>query len=699
MERQIHGPETGGATPRSAHPGNTPAVAIGLLVLLFVSPVGFVVAIAAVFGVVGQVRRHWWEPAIVSAAVLLVVGIAVQALSGALLAFHFGGYIEALLSSGSWLAAVARTTPIGVPLGAVVGCLYVGASEAWTGGAEWHPMEQRRRAVVTAKSDLKVTALLGNADEARLCSAPPLGVTLGGDLSAWVEGRYVVVPTGQFPAMGLLGESGSGKTVTAERLVSVWATAGRKVIFADFKGSDPELAERVVAAYKSVRPEAGAAFWPAQPLDMWRGSPVEVANRLLQVQDFTEPYYKAVAETAVRLAVLAPDIDARGPVSDSAAFLERLNGEFLKRAYEGTPEARDVASVVRTPNALDGVRLRYAGFFSALNGRLDHGFSFEDVDVAVLTVPTLAQPSDAMAVARMVLTDFAAYCLRRKPRIGEDVTLLVDEFSAITSAAPMMTDLAERVRDVGGQVVVSAQSYEGLGRDDAERRRMIGALSPGGILVHRLSDPDEVLRVAGTVRATELSHQLDAAGQTGLGTVKMAHKMRVDPDAVRQAKTGEAWIITQGRAAHVSILRSRITEATRHRAERLVAYAWVQAREALAAGAMPEAEPWWEVPIVLGPPQRQSLEVPPSLAELTAGPDAPVELPAPPRLIEPDPRLILAIAAYVRAQLFGEARRIAAQTPGLHAPDEYVDRLTGEREAAVAAARSAVSWRKRRRGA
>lgn len=697
MQRQIRGPETGGATPRSGHSGNTPAVAGALLALLLLSPVGFVVAIATVFGVVGQTRRHWWEPAAVSGVGLVLVGIVVQVWSGDLLAFHFGGYIEALRGLGSWPAALTRTAPLGIPLGVLAGCLYIGASEAWTGGAEWHPMEQRRRAVMTAKSDAKVTALLGNPDEARMCSAPPLGVALGGDLGAWVEGRYVVVPTGQFPAMGLLGESGSGKTVTGERLVSLWATAGRKVIFADFKGTDPELAERVVAAYKSVRPDARAAFWPAQPLDMWRGSLVEVANRLLQVQDFTEPYYKAVAETAVRLAVLAPDIDARGPVIDSETFLERLNGDFLKRAYEGTPEARDVASVVRTPNALDGVRLRYAGFFSALAGRLDYGFSFEDVDVAVLTVPAV-RPSDQMAVARMVLADFGAYCLSRKPRVGEDVTFLVDEFSAVTAAAPIVIDLAERVRDVGGQVVVSAQSYEGLGTDDAERRRMLGALAAGGVIVHRLSDPDEVLKLAGTVRAMEQSWQLEAIGQSGMGTVKMAHRMRVDPDAVRQAKTGEAWVITHGRAAHVSILRSRITENARDRAQRLVAYAWVQAREALAAGAMPEAQPWWEVPIVLGP-QRQALEAPPGLAELTAAPDGPLELPAAPKAPEPDPRLILAIAAYVRAQLLREARRIAAQTPGLPAPDRYVDRLAADREATLTAARSAVSRRKRKRGA
>ena len=66
-----------------------------------------------------------------------------------------------------------------------------------------------------------------------------------------------------------------------------------------YRRSDPELAIRIVAAYKAERPDARVALWPAQPLDMWRGSPVEIANRLIQVQDFSEPYYASVAQTAV----------------------------------------------------------------------------------------------------------------------------------------------------------------------------------------------------------------------------------------------------------------------------------------------------------------------------------------------------------------------------------------------------------------
>lgn len=685
--RSLEGPETGGGGPRAAGAGNSTAVAIAGLLLLGVSPVAFLVAIGTVLVVLRQVRRHWWEVALPAAVVLGVVVLVLQIGTGNVVAFHYGPAWEALAGPGSLLAALVVTMPVALPAGVAAGAAYVGLSEVWAGRAEWHPIEQHRRAVTETKAEGVVTSLLSTPEAARLCSAPPLGVLRDGDLADWIEGRFVVPPPGKFPAMGLLGESGSGKTVTAERLVSIWARSGRKVIFADFKGSDPELAERVVAAYKAERPEAACALWPAQPLDMWRGSPGEIANRLLQVQDFTEPYYKAVAETAVRLACFAPDVDGRGPVKDSQSFLRRLEKDFLVRAWEGTAQAPDVASVVRKPEALDGVRLRYTGFFAALAGRLDHGFSFEDVDLAILSVPTLAQASDAMAVARMVLTDFGAYCLRRKPRTGEDVTFIVDEFSAVTSAAPMVIDLAERVRDVGGQVVVSAQSYEGLGRDEAERRRMRDALAPGGLVCHRLADPDEVLKIAGTVRAMDYSWQLEQTGQSGLGTVKMAHHMRVDPDAVRQARTGEAWVITRGRAAHLSILRSKIDDEIRDHARRLVDHARWQGAADLADQVNPEPQDWWEVP-VLGRTETPALEMG-SLGELMGAGPAPAALPPGPAPV--DPRIVLAVAAYVRAGLLAQAVAVA-RANGWDDAEAEVDRLARKRADEIAA----LGRRKRR---
>ena len=702
---QVQIPQTGGAPMRSAHPGNGTAVALGGLVLLVISPAAFVVAVLCVLVVMRQLRRHWWEWAGLAALAAVVIGAVMQLVTGNALVAHYGGLVEAIGGRGSWAAALADTLPLGLPIGAAAGALYVGVSESWTGRAEWHRVERHRRAVVATKAQAKVARLAADTNAQRRCSGIPLGIVRDGDLTSWMQsarrrawswlraGYFAVVPHGQFPAMGVFGEAGSGKTETLKRLVSIWARAGRKVFFADFKGSDPELAAEVIAAYKAVRPEALCAFWPAQPLDMWRGTARHIINRLLCVQDFTEPYYKAVAETAVRLAVLAPEVDGRGPVIDSESFMARLDAEFLISAYEGTPEARNVASLVRDPAKLDGVRMRYAGFFSALGPMLEHGWSFEDVDLAVLSVPTLAQQADAMAVARMILLDFGAYCMARKPRLGEDVTFIVDEFSAVTAAAPMVIDLAERVRDVGGQVVISAQSWGGLGRTEDERLRMRDALVAGGLIVHRMAEPEKLLEPAGTVRAAEHSTQLDETGHTGMGSVRMGHKMKISPDDDRQAGTGEAWVVNRGRYVHLDVLRPRIPAEVLEHARRLNAAAWAQGQATWIHGTAPEPQAWWE----WRPPElvtgRLELEAG-SPGELGPG-DEPAELPKGPK--PPDPRLILAVAAYVRAGAVELAREMAAgRLPG---HERYIARLVEQRNAIMTKSRLGRLRRRRQRQA
>jgi hypothetical protein len=647
VPRPLNAPETGQAgTPRSGGAGDHVALAVALLALLVLSPVSFLVAVGTVFGVIRQVRWHWWIPALAGLGVTAFVVLVVQVVTGNVAAFHFSG--ELALLGGEhpdWQAVLGPTLPVGIPAGFTAGACFVGLQEWWSGRAEWHPLEQRRMTVDNERTERRISSLLQDPTIERQCTSVPLGVARGGDLVAFQQGPFVVLPPRHNLAMGVVGASGSGKTVTLERLVTIWARAGKKVVFADFKGSDPELAARVVAAYKAVRPDVACGLWPAQPMDMWRGSPTEVANRLLCVQDFTEPYYKSVAQTAVRLAVTAPDIEGRGPITCAEDFMERLDAGYLRRVWDGIPaKVRDVESVVRKPEALDGVRLRYAGFFEALAGRFDHGFSYEDADLIVLTVPTLAEREDAMAAARMLLTDYGHYCLRRKPRLGEDTVFVLDEFSAVTQAAPMAIDLAERVRDVGGQVVVSAQGFQGLGSTEDERIRMREALA-GGLIVHRCQDPEELLKVAGTVRATEQSWQLHNTGSSGVGSIKMHHKMRVDPDAVRQARVGEAWLISYGRALHMSVLQSRISAGDREHAEHLVRHAWSQASSDLWEGRTAQIQPWWELQL----PNRQ-IHVGPTFLELEAGQEVPPTLPPPavPPPSDPTRRLLLAIMAAIR---------------------------------------------------
>jgi hypothetical protein len=562
-----------GRLPRGGRPHERSRLTAGGLVLAVVSPAVPVVAGLVLVAVMGQVRFRWRDIAAAGAAVSAGVLVVVQLVTGNVVRWVYG---VPVFGSG-WLF---RSLLPGVPLGVAAGAVSVGLLERWAAGAAWHPAERRRRAVEDVREDRTVAELM-RPDAVAKVPVPVLGVHRGGDLKPWMRGRYVVPPQVQVPAMGVIGESGSGKTVTVERLNWLWAAEGRRLIFADFKGSDPELPERVVAAVLDARPGAVCRVWPSHALNMWQGEATEVVNRLLEVQDYSEPFYKEAAGAAVRLAVEAPRY---GLPQSAAEFLDRLDVGWLMTAWEHKPRQAQVRALKAIQGAVEGVQMRYAAFFAALGSRFDGGESWGDADLTVLTIPTLAAPNDAMAAARMVLADFGAFCMNRKPR-PERVVFVVDEFSAVTGAAPKVIDLAERVRDAGGMVVACVQNFEGLGRNEGERQRMLDALVTGGVLLHRTGNPAEVLKLAGTRRETEQSWYLDEAGRTGRGTVKMNRVLAIDPDKVRQLPTGSAYAVTHGRSLLMSAIRTQIPRKTVARARALVGEARAEAAELAAIAA------------------------------------------------------------------------------------------------------------------
>ena len=153
---------------------------------------------------------------------------------------------------------------------------------------------------------------------------------------------------------------------------------------------------------------------------------------------------------------------------------------------------------------------------------------------------------------RVVLEDYGHYATGRKPREGEDALLVLDEFSALASGVDSAINLAERVRDVGVQVVVAAQSVEGLG-DHRQAPRLLASCA-GGIVVHQCPDPERLLALAGMVRTLEHNWELDHYGPRGLAKARMGERPRIDPEAVRQAQPGEAWVIQAGQSIHLRVL-------------------------------------------------------------------------------------------------------------------------------------------------
>jgi hypothetical protein len=652
--------------PRAARRTSCLGTFLVVVVLWSLSVVALATYLVARAAIVRQVRFAWWA-VFLAAAALLGVEVAIFEATGDglpdLLRLHIHPWW--LLAHGygigslvTWpLLVFACQAPLGLPVGAMMGALSVARGEWLAAGADWSPYSQRQALIAEVHAVRQVARATGRHHEpTNPARTPALGIAYpGGDLYPWLRKRSrvneVVIPQReQRLAMAVLGIPGSGKTYTLLRRVWIAARAGMRVIFVDCKGTDPGLAWQVTCAYRLANPGAIVGFWPAQALDCWRGDGMAIANRLLAVEDWASEggglYYRRMATLAIQLACTPPS----GPPRNSGQFMRRLDHKKLQALWRGDPTAHaDLEQLAADPTVLAGVRGRYSAFFRSLAGTADGCWALEDVDLAVLTIPTIASRTDADAAVRLVLEDLGHFAIRRKARVGDDVLLVLDEFSAVEGGTDQAIHLAERLRDVGVPVVFGAQSPEGLG-DERQQWRLLHTVG-GGLVLHQTPNPDPLVTLAGTVRTPEQAWQLDGWGPAGQARIHMEERPRVDPNQVRQLHPGEAFLIQAGRAIKLSVLQAPMPAQVQEEASALRAAALSAAEPVYVAegivGAPPQVELWQPLQPALDQPDPAPL---PALA--APGDDSqatePTEVPALPAT--PRPRILLALRRAVAAR-------------------------------------------------
>jgi hypothetical protein len=658
-------PSTG--VPRAARRTSCLGTFLLVVVLWSVSVVALAAYLVTRSAIVRQVRFAWWAVFLAAAALLAAEVVIFEATGDGLadlLRLHVHPWWLLLHGYGigsliTWpMLVVACQTPLGLPVGAMAGALSVARGERLAAGADWSPYSQRQALVAEVHAVRQVArATRRHHEPTNPGQTPALGIAYpGGDLYPWLRRRgrviEVVIPEReQRLAMAVLGIPGSGKTVTLLRRVWIAARAGMRVVFVDCKGTDPGLAWQVTCAYRLANPGAIVGFWPTQPLDLWRGDGMAIANRLLAVEDWASEggglYYRRLATLALQLACSPPS----GPPRTSGQFLRRLDLRKLQQLWRGDVTAQaDLEQLAADPTVLAGVRGRYSAFFRALHGAADGCWGLEDVDLAVLTIPTIASRTDADAAVRLVLEDLGHFATRRKARVGDDVLLVLDEFSAVQGGTDQAIHLAERLRDVGVPVLFGAQSPEGLG-DERQQWRLLHTIG-GGLVLHQLADPDRLIELAGTIRVPEQAWQLDPWGPAGQARVFMADRPRVDPNQVRQLHPGEAFLIQAGRAVKLSVLQAPVPAQIQEEASALRAAALTAAEPVYVAegivGVPPQVELWQPSQPVLDQPDQPAPRlalVAPSQAEEATEPVGVPALPATPR-----PRILLALRQAVAAR-------------------------------------------------
>jgi hypothetical protein len=331
--------------------------------------------------------------------------------------------LGAILVRGLGLAAV--TVPAGVAIATIP------PSQDLAVRPEWTAQERRRRVRAEAGDRRRAERL---AQSPRVAASDALGVAIDPTpaLPSWRRGRLVVPPAGQLGLTTLMvGQPGTGKSTAAERLAQLAAQQRRAICVIDGKGTDG-LAEAIAAAVLVAWPEARIRSFPEHPVDLWRATPQQMANRLVAAWRFSDEaeFYGQTAMLGLRLALTAP-----GPAcSTSLELVTRLDPAWLTRAWQGHPA--ELSVIPSTDKRLGDVALRAANLAAALGPAWDGDWWLDDVDVALFTIPTLDNPKDGDAAMRVLLAAYGQHVSRRH-RSRRPSWLLFDEFSAVQGGRPL----------------------------------------------------------------------------------------------------------------------------------------------------------------------------------------------------------------------------------------------------------------------
>jgi hypothetical protein len=376
-----------------------------------------------------------------------------------------------------------------------------------------------------------------------------------GDLSWTRRGLFTFPQKALHLHATALGSSGSGKTETLLRAAyGAHNVYRQQVVYLDAKGEtkrEDEQGQDNAARFVATMTAAGAKsiqVFPSTYYNGWHGTPAELKNRLLSVIDFSESaFYGDVAANALDLALGAPTTPR-----SSTHFLANLRHERLKAIY------KDDALQYRRVLALDKhllqqVEMRYQVFFSAMAGQLDGTLDYANADAVYLRVRGFALRNEAPRLGRFFVADFMHYMAERR-RAGVQTLFIIDEFNALRMREETSI-LFEQIRSFGGNLIISAQGYAGLGPHEYAER-ILDACST--YILHTCSDPGPISRRAGKKLFFDVSWSEDEEGNARKH-IRPRWDWRVPESAVMQQEEGQAFWISRARAQHVQTAMVPIT--------------------------------------------------------------------------------------------------------------------------------------------
>lgn len=526
---------------------------------------------------------------------------------------------------GDWVLAQA---PFGVGVGVLIGGLIM-----WRRGrfaAEWrdeepelHTMSPREARAVNARVERKKKKMGQWANTADVQRLDDVAVRLGVSKPGC---EPVDIPLGALRLHSMIfGPSGFGKTTTILEIIKGLTVAPAAAPFrigtifvtmkpeADITESLRTIAQATGRGFHVITQDGHGATETYNPLR--HGTAQMRANVLVGAEanaahgGFSEPHYQRLGlrSTLVALEALEAAVAAglsyraggtlrpwRLDVKHVARMMSPASLESVRDSLGGSPVAvrisewlDETAADSSVTSGAAGMRSRFAAVAEGAAGAvlvdepggLDLEAAIVAGDIVVLNLDAAQDLEAAQFIANLAISDFVSTIARLghagwhiDPATGQQNRLnflVVDEFAAL--GATGLIDAVERSRSHGAAVMLSAQSYTGLGVIGEGFLERVSTSTTVKFIHRSEAEAETLAQLIGTRKGWAETQQtfedLDALGSqfraSGQGSLREVDKFKIHPNVFRNLAPGEVvavWGVPQLRAEVVSVRKTATPE-------------------------------------------------------------------------------------------------------------------------------------------
>lgn len=389
----------------------------------------------------------------------------------------------------------------------------------------------------------------------------------------------------------IIGGSGVGKTNLLKVIIEDRVYRGHGVIFFDFK-ADIELMDWITGLSSAAnRRDDLAVVSMSDPSISHRynpfeyGSETEISSQIMNSFEWSDPFYKNVAENALMVIVKAFCFrrDQRGKqffVNDLYGFLTNADfrtevlTEILGNGYPERlrPDLRRICEELGSKSKVNyqGLINQFSKIINSSAGDiLDNSssdkFTFQDSissqGISYLFMNSLKLKETAAVVGKMMLLDLmktVGGIYDDREYIKRPITLIIDEFASF--ATPDFGEFIEKARGAGIGVIVAYQSRKSLDSIPGDLSLKINENTANKIVFQTQDSEDvqwfcEILGTQTTLKETyQAEDGLFGSTETGMTSVREVEEFVIHPNRLKSLRVGQALLISSKIDPHFGII-------------------------------------------------------------------------------------------------------------------------------------------------